>query len=353
MDRKSIRYFLLIFGILFCHTLQALDLKQFQGFMQPELTRVKPPKTVPPKKFKDVVPKNEQAAFLYVDADASYKNSKLTTLPSAKKVLSDAFTLPAGTRIPESLQPLMTDRKNPRQGISLSGLSGGMLTPSPGVLEPGKTAVSVHAMPFDLYSVNDTKYTGESYFDSSIKLTYGAFEGFEFGVDKIVGNQDRYSVEQPTYINAKYQVPGNITIGGNFCPQSSAGYSSAWIVAGVPVLWVGAGINAGPESYKFTYLGRDTLKRSKFGKYNYDYAKGEGYADPAFFMVGGGIPVNNATHFVYDFNGDKFSLGLRFDYQKVAYFDAHYVSDGDYERLPGAIAHKRVGNFVFGGSIIF
>jgi hypothetical protein len=70
-------------------------------------------------------------------------------------------------------------------------------------------------------------------------------------------------------------------------------------------------------------------------------------------MVGGAVPLNDNLRFLYDFNGDKFSLGFRFNYQDTLYLNAAYVSDGDYENLPGTIAHKQQNNFVFGGSIAY
>jgi len=211
----------------------------------------------------------------------------------------------------------------------------------------------VHAMPFDLSDVNGNKYQDEAYFDTICGLTFGVTEGFELGIDKVFSNQDRFDIPEPTFLNAKYQVPGNVTLGANISTDNESAYHSLYVTAGVPVLWVGVGANLGVRPYRFTYSGWTKLARAKLGGYNYKYDLGEGYADPAFFFVGGAIPVTNYTHFLYDFNGDKLSLGLRFNYQRIVFIDASYISDGDYERLPGAISHKRMNNFVFGGSIVF
>ncbi len=349
-----------IFGALLLTIAQpseALDLGNFKDFLR---GAEKPAATPAKKAFQlpFLQPKATQKAAPYRalgdEADASYKNYTLTTLNGDQTPREEPrFSLPPETRIPEGLRPQLTDRKYPRQGISLSGNSGALLVPSPGVLEPGKTAVSVHAIPFDLYSVNDVRYQDENYFDTSVKLVYGASDGFEFGVDKTFSNQDRFENNEPTYVNMKYQVPGNITLGTNFCTDSQGGYHSAWVGAGVPVAWLGVGINWGASNFRFTYRGVDKLKRAKFGGYNYRYDKADGYADPVFFLVGGCIPMTSSTHFVYDFNGDRFSLGFRLNYQKVVFFDISYLADGDYERLPGSIAHKRLRNLVFGGTVAF
>lgn len=331
-----------------------LDLKQYQGFMNPKLPPARAPKSVPVKKFHEVIPKNQQANFRYGDADASYQQqgAKLVTLPDVKKSV-EGLVMPRDTRIPEGLRPLMTDRKYPREGLSLAGNTGAMLVPSPGVLEIGKTAVGVHVAPFSLYSVNDTKFNDTDYFDSHIALCYGVFDGFELGIDKVYSNQDRFDIPQPMYVNAKYQVPGNITVGGNFCTDDQAGYHSMYVTAGVPALWVGVGANFGAEDFRFSYVGADKVRKAKYGGYNYKYDRATGYADPAFFLVGGAVPLSKAAHFVYDFNGDRFSLGFRLNYMRVVFLDAAYISDGDYERLPGAVSHKNNGNFVFGGSLAF
>lgn len=340
---------------------QALDLTAYQGYLKnpppaaPTRAPARPVARAPAPAAApavSAVPGLPPVRALADDADASYRGGTIMTLEDPRRD-REGFALPADTRIPEGLRPLLNDRKYPRQGISLAGNSGSILVPSPGVLEPGKSAVSVHAIPFDLYGINDQKYEDENYFDTSMKLTYGAFEGFEIGIDKTFANQDRFDLPEPVYVNAKYQVPGNITCGGSFCTDANSGYHSLWVGAGVPVAWVAVGTNFGVANYRFSYNGYDKLARSKYGGYNYKYDRAEGYADPVFFLIGGAIPMSRNAHFVYDFNGDRFSLGFRFNYQHVAYFDAAYVADGDYERLPGAIAQKRLRNFVFGGSIVW
>ncbi len=331
----------------------ALDLSRFQGFLSNSGRKVTPKRQEYELADKPVASQNYRS----LNADASYQTNgqgDLVTLGQNTQLRDgERYLLPPETRVPEALRPLLSERRTPRQGISLVGGSGAILVPSPGVLEPGKTAVSVHAAPFELYNINDVKYTDQDYFDTNISVVYGVGDGVEVGFDKTFANQDRFDIAEPLFFNAKYQVPGNITVGGSFCTDSEAAYHSVWVSAGVPVAWVGVGANFGAGEYKFSYNGYDRLKRARFGGYNYDYNTAKGYADPIFFLVGGEVPLNDNLRFAYDFNGDKFSLGFRFNYQHAVYFDASYISDGDYENLPGAIAHKKNGNFVFGGAIAF
>jgi hypothetical protein len=333
----------------------ALDLSAFQSFLTGRRQESKKQKTT--RTFNDLGGQVQTSNnYRSLNADTNYQNNddNLVTLSGGRKQKDgERYLLPPETRVPAALRPLLSERLTPRQGLSLAGGTGATLVPSPGVLEPGKSAVSVHAMTFDLYNINDVKYTDKDYFDTSMCIAYGVENGAEVSIDRTFANQDRFDLAEPMYFNAKYQVPGNVTIGGSFCTDSQAGYHSVWVGAGVPVAWVGVGANFGASNYKFSYRGYDRLKRAKFGGYNYDYNTAEGYADPVFFMVGGAVPLNDNLRFLYDFNGDKFSLGFRFNYQDTLYLNASYVSDGDYENLPGTIAHKQQNNFVFGGSIAY
>ena len=65
------------------------------------------------------------------------------------------------------------------------------------------------------------------------------------------------------------------------------------------------------------------------------------------------IPLNDNLRFVYDFNGDRFSLGFRFNYANNLYINASYISNGDYENLPELIPYRKNRNFVMGGTIAF
>lgn len=332
----------------------ALELKQFQGFLSGD--RRKAP--APAQTFTEMLPADPSLNYRSLNADAYYVQSnqgQMTTLGNNAQKDGERYLLPADTRIPGELRPLLTERLTPRQGLSLNGGTGATLVPSPGVLEPGKAAVGVHIQTFDLLNIQDVKHDDQDYFDSTVSAAWGVENGLEVGFDKTFANQDRYDIDEPLFLNFKYQVPGNVTLGGSM--NTSGGYHSAWVSAGVPVAWVGVGGNFGQSEYKFRYhnvnTGFDKFKRARFGGYSYDYSRATGEADPFFFLIGGLVPVNDHLRFVYDFNGDRFSLGFRFNYQNALYLNASYISDGDYENLPGAIAHKRNNNFVFGGTIAF
>jgi hypothetical protein len=334
----------------------ALDLSSFQTFLTGNSNRKQKQQQQPVRVLNDLGTTNQVSENYYsLNADSSYSRNSDNMVTLSSKPLKDGerYLLPPDTRVPAQLRPLLTERRTPRQGMSIGGGTGATLVPSPGVLEPGKTAVSVHVMQFDLYNINEKKYRDQNYFDTTLSLAYGVENGAEVSFDKTFANQDRYNINEPVFFNVKYQVPGNITIGGSFCTDNQAGYHSVWVGTGVPVAWVAVGANFGASNYRFYYNGYDQVKRSKFGGYNYKYDRGEGWADPVFFMVGGAVPLNDNLRFLYDFNGDRFSLGFRFNYQKSLYLNAAYVSDGDYENLPGAISHKRSKNFIFGGTIAY
>ena len=329
----------------------ALDLSRFQAFMSnPRRQEAKPAPQV-----QDIQVPAYSSPYGSANADAYYVTSQpgqFVPLGSGQEQRDgEHYLLPPETRVPSELRPLLTERQTPRQGLAMAGGTGATLIPSPGVLEPGKAAVGVHIQTFQLYNVNNVKYTDQDYFDTNVSLAWGVDDGIEVSLDKPFANQDRFDVPEPLYLNFKYQMPGNVTLGGSF--TGDEGYSSVWVSAGVPVAWVGVGVNFGEDHFRFSYNGWDKLKKARYGGYNYAYDKGEGYADPFFFMIGGAVPVNDHLRFVYDFNGDKFSLGFRFNYQNAFYLNAAYVADGDYENLPGAIAHKSSQNFIFGGTIAY
>ncbi len=331
----------------------ALDLGNFQGFLSGARR-----KTPAPQATNDFTSYETPKNYRSLNADAYYvqgQQNQMVTLGNTPQQDGERFLLPADTRIPGELRPLLTERLTPRQGLSLNGGTGATLVPSPGVLEPSKTAIGVHVQTFELYTIQDVQHTDQDYFDTTVSAAWGVENGLEVGLDKTFANQDHYDIEEPLFLNFKYQVPGNVTLGGSF--NTSGGYHSAWVSAGVPVAWVGVGGNFGPSEYHFRYhnnnTGYDKFQRARFGGYSYDYRSATGEADPFFFIVGGLVPVNDHLRFAYDFNGDRFSLGFRFNYQNALYLDASYISDGDYENLPGAIAHKRNSNFVFGGTIAF
>ncbi len=332
----------------------ALDFAKFQGFLSGDRRKAPAPRQT----VTEMMPEESSQNYRSLNADAYYvqgQQNQLVTLGNNPQRDGERYLLPADTRIPGELRPLLTERLTPRQGLSLNGGTGATLIPSPGVLEPGKTAVGVHIQTFDLYNINEVKYNDQDYFDSTVSAAWGVENGLEVGFDKTFANQDRYDIDEPLFFNFKYQVPGNVTLGGSF--NTSGGYHSTWVSAGVPVAWIGLGANLGQSEYHFRYHdnnnGYDKFKRVRFGGYSYDYHSATGEADPFFFIIGGLVPVNDHLRFVYDFNGDRFSLGFRFNYQNALYLNASYISDGDYENLPGAIAHKRNSNFVFGGTIAF
>lgn len=350
-NRKKICIAVATLVLGMCSNSFALDLSKFQPFnrrqSQPALEQ-----QLYNNDNNNQIQLPERLVSLSADSNYQERHDGMVTLGARPRRDGERYLLPPETRIPKELRPVLTERRTPRQGMSMHGGTGATLVPSPGILEPGKTAVGLHVMAFDLRNINDVKYTDTNYFDTKISIAHGIESGAEVSIDGTFDNQDRFDLPQPVYINAKYQVPGNVTVGGSFA-ISGAGYHSLWVGAGVPVAWVAAGLNFGEDDYRFTYSGWDKLKRAKYGGYNYDYSKATGYADTVFFLIGGAVPLNDNLRFVYDFNGDKFSLGFRFNYIDSFYLNASFVSEGDYENLPGPIAHKRAKTFVFGGTLVY
>ena len=329
----------------------ALDLSQYQGYLSGNRRKA----AVQEQKQSNVFSEEPSNNYRSQNEDAYYVTSEQNQfIPlgnNQPQKDGERFLIPPDTRVPKELKPLLVEQRTPRQGLALNGGTGATLVPSPGVLEPDKTAVGVQVQTFDLYNINNVKYTDEDYFDINVSAAWGVADGMEIGFDKTFANQDHYDLEEPFYLNLKYQATGNVTLGGSI--NCNSGYHSAWVAAGAPVIWVGVGGNFGASDYKHSYVTPPKFRRAKYGGYNYNYNTGRGYADEFFFLVGGLIPLNDNLRFVYDFNGDRFSLGFRFNYSNTLFLNASYISNGDYENLPGQIAHRRNRNFVMGGTIAF
>lgn len=330
----------------------ALDLRQYQGYLSGGRGKA----VSQPAQRNNVLPEEpvNNNTYRSQNADAYYVTSQenqFIPLGSSQRRDGERYLVPAETRTPKELRPLLVEERTPRQGLALNGGTGATLVPSPGVLEPNKTAIGVHVQTFDLYNINDTKYSDQDYFDINVAAAWGVDNGIEVGFDKSFTNQDHYDLEDPLYLNLKYQATGKVTLGGSI--NCNSGYHSAWVACGVPVIWVGVGGNFGGSEYEHHFVNQSTFRRAKYGGYNYDYNTGKGHPDYFFFMIGGLIPLNDNLRFAYDFNGDRFSLGFRFNYSNTLFLNASYISNGDYENLPGAVSHRKNKNFVVGGTIAF
>jgi hypothetical protein len=358
--RKKLTTGIILLMLSFACQGLAVDLTQYQSYLSSNNTTSATKKAGKSRSRQKQTNVPQIIPYQSESQDSSYyvqgAPGEYVPLSRTQPKTGESWLLPAETRVPKELTPLLSERLTPRQGLASIGGTGAVLVPSPGVLEPNKTAVGVHLQMFDLVNNSDVKYTDQDYFDTTISAAWGVEDGLEVGFDKTIDNQDRFDIEEPLYLNFKYQVPGNVTLGGSF--NCNGGYHSTWVAAGVPVAWVGVGMNYGPSDYKFSwsnepgkYHGR--LKRAKFGKYSYDPRKATGSADDFFFFLGGVVPLNDYLRFLYDFNGDRFSLGFRFTYQNLINVNFSYVSEGDYDNLAGAITHKQYKGFILGASVLF
>ncbi|MGM0601430.1 MAG: hypothetical protein ACQETH_16585, partial [Candidatus Rifleibacteriota bacterium] len=153
----------------------ALDLSAFQSFLTGRRQESKKQKST--RTFNDLGGQAQTSNnYRSLNADTNYQDNddNLVTLGGGRQQKDgERYLLPPDTRVPAALRPLLSERLTPRQGLSVAGGTGATLVPSPGVLEPGKSAVSVHAMTFDLYNVNNVKYTDKDYFDTTINIAYG------------------------------------------------------------------------------------------------------------------------------------------------------------------------------------
>jgi hypothetical protein len=129
-------------------------------------------------------------------------------------------------------------------------------------------------------------------------------------------------------------------------PSSKIDYSSALVSAGWNAFYFGIGTNYGGrklEELSFTTV--NNFGTAMFGGYrlrsvlanrNVQTSQSlvEGKPDPFFAFAGGQVPLGKNVHFLYDYNGDRFSSGFRFSID-ASTFEVNYVSNGDYDTLFG------------------
>ena len=122
--------------LAFAGNCAALDLSSFQSFLSGN--RGKAPAKKPTRTFTDLGgPVEYSNNYRSLNADASYRQQSGTLVQLGdNNPLADGerYLLPPETRVPRELRPLLSERRTPRQGLSLAGGSGATLVPSPGLL---------------------------------------------------------------------------------------------------------------------------------------------------------------------------------------------------------------------------
>ncbi|MFC1742702.1 hypothetical protein ACFL35_01815 [Candidatus Riflebacteria bacterium] len=229
-----------------------------------------------------------------------------------------------------------------QSAINLHGQTGALLTPSPITLEQGKHQGAFHFWPYQRVNLNGQKI--EELAELSFKYNYGVLENFEVGIEKSY-TQDSQVPERGLCLSAKYSFP-KISISAGLLSEQSA-YTHIYLVAGEKYAYIGGGMTTGPD-YRFSLRRPQKFKYGRFGGYDYNKFQGSGHPDDFFVFLGGEFSVTEWVDFVYDFDGNRFGSGLRFNWKDMYYADLFFISDGDYNDLPPGITRRDQRNLILG-----
>jgi len=214
---------------------------------------------------------------------------------------------------------------------SFLGPTGGLNTPNPLTLAPEKTEVAIHLEGINEYSPQTL--ATETVFDLSPKVLVGVYDFLELGVEQTVRVNSGFKNESCT-INMKYRFPldsFNVAVGA-LIATGTADWSTGYVVMGWKVLYGGFGVNFGGRSFReITEDQFVNVGTAKMGGYNLRRALRDGTdvftgePDSFFGIVGLDYKLAEHLEFLADFDGDRFSAGIRLPFHSWG-FDAAYVS---------------------------
>jgi len=196
------------------------------------------------------------------------------------------------------------------QDASIIGPTGYLLVPNWKTLKENSGNAAIHI--YYPTSNNTTKMA------KIMKFNYSPFKNFELGAAKIYTDLPNLSNLDP-YFNVKYSFAKNFCVGAIFDASSQNddvyyenSYFGAYGFANEKFsLTVGGGINTG-KSNAFAHFGDADINDSK----------------KTFIMAGADFKLTDDMKLVMDFNGDRYSFGLRYQ-QKNYYFDIAMIQEGD------------------------
>ena len=211
------------------------------------------------------------------------------------------------------------------------GPTGGMTIPNTKTVPPDRTEVGLTLEGVREFS--HTQLAVETIVDLSPKVTVGVYEHLELGVEETLRINSSLQNESVT-INGKYRFPFDtfdIAV-GFLAPTSGVDWTSVYTVAGFKVLWAGFGVNFGGRSFRELTLDNFiNVGTAKLGGYQLkrEIRNGTdaftGAPDQFYGLVGLDYKAAEHLEILADYNGDRFSAGLRFPYHSWG-FTTGYVS---------------------------
>lgn len=225
------------------------------------------------------------------------------------------------------------------------GLTGAILTPSPFTreVEQGSLAYSLNFYDTTDQSTNIRDRAA----NHDISFSAGVLENVEFGI-----TQQYFSgaakLRNRTLYSLKLALPSDsIPMAFSFyTPGTRRDYSSALATFGWKSFYIGGGTNFGGRKLEqLSFIDMDSFGTSIFGGYRLRRVTAnrnlqpnltdiEGRPDEIFGFAGGQVPLGKNVQFLFDYNGDIFSSGIRLSLD-TSTLQLSYVSSGDYDDLFG------------------
>lgn len=242
-----------------------------------------------------------------------------------------------------------------RTAASALGSSGGLAVPDPETLRREEYSVEVYGELFDETNLN----TGGN--DNTADLTFvanaGVYDNLELGVRR-VARQNSPLANESFQITGKYRFPVdtyNLTFAMNLA-TSAPDWSSIMLIGGWKALWVGFGYNFGGRDIREVTLAQlAQVGFADYGGYNVRSgrnARGEsvitGHPESIFGVFGLNLKLSESLRALADYNGDRFSGGVRFQIKDVN-LDLSYVG----QREKDTLLNRQTQNFRLGAGVKF
>lgn len=235
------------------------------------------------------------------------------------------------------------------------GSSGGLNVPDPETLPREEYTLELYGELFDETNLNTGDLTNTA--DLTFVANAGIYDNLELGIRR-EARQNSPLANESFQITGKYRFPVdtyNITLGGVLA-TSAPDWSSLYLVAGWKSLYMGFGYNFGGK--RIREVTRSRLAQvgfASFGGYNVRTARNQrneevitGHPDTVFGLFGLNMKLSETLSALADYDGDRFSGGVRFQIKDFA-LDLAYVSQKEKDTLLGRTSQ----NFQLGAGVKF
>jgi hypothetical protein len=235
------------------------------------------------------------------------------------------------------------------------GSTGALTVPDPETLPREEYTLEVYTELFDETNINTGDRTNTG--DITFVANAGIYDNMELGIRR-TARQNSPLANESFQITAKYRFPVdtyNLTLGGVLA-TSSPDWSSVYLVGGWKSLYLGFGYNFGGKRIREVTRSRlGQVGFASFGGYSVRTARDArgqevvtGQPDTVFGLFGLNMKLSETLSALADFDGDRFSGGVRFRIKDFN-LDLAYITQREKDTLLGRTSQ----NFQLGAGMKF